>query len=71
MRLLRILGCHDAMFGPRDVLDRAAADGMKALDMARTTKSDMTMRELERLDAGLAACDVPAAADFREQFATR
>ena len=27
------------------------------------------MCELKRLDARLAACDVPAAVDFREQFA--
>jgi hypothetical protein len=28
------------------------------------------MRELKRLDERLAVCDVPAAADLREQFAT-
>jgi hypothetical protein len=28
------------------------------------------MRELARLDHRLAACDAPAAADFREAFAT-
>jgi hypothetical protein len=98
MRLLRILGCHDAMFGPHDVLDtvrrevgviaehrrvardslrtqllsvddRAVGEGMKALDMARSTKSEMTMRELKRLDHRLAACDAPAAADVHEAFA--
>jgi hypothetical protein len=53
-----------------DDLDRAAAEGMKALNMARTTKSDMMMRELRRLDDQLATRDVPAAADFREAFAT-
>jgi hypothetical protein len=53
-----------------DDVDRAAAEGMKALDTARTTKSDMTMRELKRLDHQLAAYDVPAAADFHEQLAT-
>jgi hypothetical protein len=52
-----------------DDVDRAAAEGMKALDMAKATKSDMTMRELRRLDDQLAACDMPAAADFREAFA--
>jgi hypothetical protein len=30
----------------------------------------MTLRELKRLDRQLAACDLPAAADFREAFAT-
>jgi hypothetical protein len=50
-------------------LDRAAIEGTKALDIAQTTKSDMTMRELTRLDHRLAACDAPAAADFREAFA--
>jgi hypothetical protein len=139
MRLLRILGCHDAMFGPHDVLDtvrrevgviaehrrvardalrtqllsvesrwawlaswlsndsgdwhrrdawadralqlaheagdasddldRAAGEGMKALDMTRSTKSEMTMRDLKRLDHRLAACDAPAAADVHEAFA--
>jgi transcriptional regulator with XRE-family HTH domain len=52
-----------------DDLDRAAAEGIRALDMARTTGSDMTMRELKRLDHRIAACDTPAAADFREAFA--
>jgi transcriptional regulator with XRE-family HTH domain len=51
-------------------LDRAAAEGLRALDMARTTKSDMMMRELRRLDRRLAARDMPAATDFREAFAT-
>jgi hypothetical protein len=39
------------------------------LEIAHGTKSDVTMRELKRLDDRLAAYDVPAAADFREQFA--
>jgi hypothetical protein len=52
-----------------DDIDRAAVEGIKAVDMARATKSDMTMRELERLDHRLAACDTPAAADFREALA--
>jgi transcriptional regulator with XRE-family HTH domain len=50
--------------------DRAAAEGIKALGIVRTTKSNLTMRELRRLDRQLAACDLPAAADFREAFAT-
>jgi transcriptional regulator with XRE-family HTH domain len=53
-----------------DDLDRAAAEGMEALDMARITKSDMMIRELKRLDHRLAARDMPAATDFREAFAT-
>jgi transcriptional regulator with XRE-family HTH domain len=50
--------------------DRAAAEGLKALDIAHSTKSDVTMRELRRLDHQLAACDMPAVMDFREAFAT-
>jgi transcriptional regulator with XRE-family HTH domain len=52
-----------------DEPDRAAAEGLKALDIAQATKSDVTVRELRRLDHRLAASDVPAAADFREAFA--
>jgi hypothetical protein len=50
--------------------ERAAAEGLKAMAIVRTTRSDLTMRELARLDHRLAACDAPAAADFREAFAT-
>jgi transcriptional regulator with XRE-family HTH domain len=50
--------------------ERAAAEGLAALDIARTTRSDVTAQELARLDRRLAACDAPAAADFREAFAT-
>jgi transcriptional regulator with XRE-family HTH domain len=49
--------------------DRAATEGLKALDVARTTKSDVTVRELKRLDQRLAACDTAPAAEFREAFA--
>ena len=49
--------------------DRAAAEGIKALDMARSTRSDLAMRDLRRLDYQLADCDLPAAGDFREAFA--
>jgi len=49
--------------------DRAAAEGIKALEIARVTKSDLTVRELKRLDHQLAGCDLPAAAEFREAFA--
>jgi hypothetical protein len=50
-------------------LDRAAAEGMKALDIARSTRSDLTVRELKRLDRRLADCDAPAAVDFRDALA--
>jgi hypothetical protein len=50
--------------------DRAAAEGMKALGIAQSTKSDVTARELKHLDRQLSGFDVPAAADFREAFAT-
>lgn len=50
--------------------DRAAAEGVEALAIARTTRSDLTMRELTRLDRRLAGWDAPAARDFREAFAT-
>jgi transcriptional regulator with XRE-family HTH domain len=53
-----------------DEPDRAAVEGLKALDIVHATRSALTMRELRRLDHQLAACDVPAASDFREQFAT-
>lgn len=38
--------------------------------MARTTKSDMMMRELRGLEHRLAAREMPAATDSREAFAT-
>jgi transcriptional regulator with XRE-family HTH domain len=50
--------------------ERAAAEGLAALDIAQTTRSVLTMQELTRLDRRLAACDAPAATDFREAFAT-
>jgi hypothetical protein len=50
--------------------ERAAAEGIKAMAIVRTTRSDLTMRELARLDHKLAVCDAPAVADFREAFAT-
>jgi hypothetical protein len=53
-----------------DEPDRAAAEGLKALDITQATKSDVTVRELRRLDRRLGSFDVPAAADFRERFAT-
>jgi hypothetical protein len=49
--------------------DRAAAEGVKALEIARGTGSDLTMRELKRLDRQLAAYDLPAARDFHEALA--
>jgi hypothetical protein len=50
--------------------DRAAVEGMRALDIARTTRSTITRRELSRLDRRLAACDAPAAKSFRDALAT-
>jgi len=50
--------------------DRAAAEGIKALGIARTTKSDVTVRELRRLDRQLVRFDVPAVGEFREALAT-
>jgi tetratricopeptide (TPR) repeat protein len=49
--------------------DRAAAEGIRAVEIAKTTKSERTLRELRRLDRELAGSS-PAAADFREAFAT-
>jgi len=49
--------------------ERAAAEGLEALDVAKTTRSDETARELKRLDRRLAACDLHEAAEFREAFA--
>ncbi|MCA1677921.1 MAG: helix-turn-helix domain-containing protein [Actinobacteria bacterium] len=50
-------------------VDRAAVEGLSALEIARATKSDTTIRELKRLDHRLAGCDAPAAADFRDAIA--
>jgi hypothetical protein len=49
--------------------ERAAAQGLRALDVARATGSYTTMRELKRLDHQLAEYGLPAAADFREALA--
>jgi transcriptional regulator with XRE-family HTH domain len=49
--------------------ERAAAEGLKALDTAQRTRSHITRRELKQLDHRLADYDVPAVADFREAFA--
>jgi len=49
--------------------ERAATEGLDALAIARSTRSDLNMRELRRLDHQLAACDVAAVGDFREAFA--
>jgi hypothetical protein len=49
--------------------DRAAAEGLQAVDVAHSTRSDVTMRELKRLDRQLAAYDLPAATDFHEALA--
>ena len=50
--------------------ERAASEGLKALDIAHSTRSRIVMRRLEQLDHQLAIYDVPAAADFREAIAT-
>jgi hypothetical protein len=49
--------------------ERAADEGMKALDMAQATRSDLIVRELRRLDRQLIGCDVPAAVEFRQALA--
>jgi transcriptional regulator with XRE-family HTH domain len=49
--------------------DRAVAEGIKAVDIAEATKSDLTVRELRRLDRRLAAWDLPQNADFHEAVA--
>lgn len=50
--------------------ERAATEGLQAVDTARITRSNGIVRELKRLDRRLATCDAPAAADFREALAT-
>lgn len=50
--------------------ERAASEGLRALDIARSTRSTIITRQLKRLDHELAAYDVPAVADFREAIAT-
>jgi len=57
------------MYAAADEPERAATEGIKALAMARRTRSDTAVRELTRLDHRLATCDAPAAADFRAAFA--
>jgi len=49
--------------------DRAAAEGHKALEFVRTTKSTFIRRELNRLDQELAGFDMPAVGEFREALA--
>jgi hypothetical protein len=49
--------------------DRAAAEGIRAVAIAKTSRSERTLRELRRLDRELAG-STSAAADFREAFAT-
>ena len=49
--------------------ERAATEGIKALRIAWATKSDVTVRELKRLDRELADFDVPAVGEFREALA--
>jgi hypothetical protein len=49
--------------------ERAAAEGIKALEIAQRTRSDVTTRELRRVDRQLAAYALPEVTDFREAFA--
>jgi hypothetical protein len=66
----RSRGIHQARLAVAYAADkepeRAAAEGMKALDITRTTKSDVAMEELKTLDKRLARFDVPEAREFRE-----
>jgi hypothetical protein len=48
--------------------DRAVAEGLKALGIARTMKSDVTVRELKRLDRRLAGFDLQVVGEFRAAF---
>lgn len=50
--------------------DRAAVEGIQAVRIARTSKSNLTVREVKNLDRQLAAHDVPGVAEFREAVAT-
>lgn len=52
-----------------DEPERAAAAGIEALDVARSTRSNIVARQLKRLDDQLAAYDVAAVAEFREAYA--
>ena len=49
--------------------DRAAAEGMKALHIAKSTGSKIAVRERKRLDRQLVGRDMRAVADVREAFA--
>jgi hypothetical protein len=49
--------------------DRATVEGMKALGIARKTRSDLIVRELKRLDQRLAGFDVAGVGEFREGVA--
>jgi len=49
--------------------ERGAAEGLRALEVARATRSEMTMCELKRLGVRLAGCDAPQATDFRAALA--
>jgi transcriptional regulator with XRE-family HTH domain len=49
--------------------ERAAAEAMKALNVAQAIQSDVIVRSLRRVDRRLAAYDVPPVAEFREALA--
>ncbi len=52
-----------------DEPERAAAEGMTAIGIAQSTRSNVTVRKLKRLDRQLAAYELPAVAEFREAVA--
>jgi hypothetical protein len=49
--------------------ERAATEGLGALAVARTTKSDVAMGELKTLDRRLSSFDTPTVEEFREALA--
>ncbi len=50
--------------------ERAAAEAMKALNVAQAIQSDVIVRSLRRVDRRLASYDVAPVAEFREALAT-
>lgn len=49
--------------------ERAAAEGIKALDVVRSAKSDVAVWELKQLGRDLSRFDTPAVVEFREALA--
>jgi hypothetical protein len=68
----RGLGVQQARFAracaSADQPERAAAEGLKALDIAQATGSDLMVRELRQLNRELVGCDVAVAAEFRQRW---